>query len=322
MRVGVLGGSSFARRTMVPALARSGAGTVSVLGSRSAETAAEWSQAVGCEGVVGYEQVIDRADVDLVYLPLPAALTGVWARRALEAGKHVLAEKPLAAAWDEARELVELARAQGLLLMENFHFLVHAQWARLRELMNGGAIGEVHLVRSTFGFPPLPPDNIRWKPELGGGALLDAGAYMAKVAQQLLGPGLEVVGASLLEDPSTGVDRYGEAMFRNAGGQVAQVAFGFDYFYQCRLELLGTRGKASSGRVFTAKPGEALTVLVETPGDAREEALPSDDAYANQWRSVAGKLESGDFEPERASALDQARLLDTMRRRGSPERPQ
>jgi len=161
------------------------------------------------------------------------------------------------------------------------------------------------------------PDNIRWKPELGGGALLDAGAYVAKISQLLLGQGLEVVGASLQIDKDTGVDRYGEAMFRNRRGQVAQVAFGFDYFYQCRLELLGTTGKMTSDRVFTAKPDFEPVIRVENSDGVRDERLSADDAYANMWRHFAQVLDSGEYVPEAEILLDQARLLDGIRQQAN-----
>ena len=313
LRIGVMGCSGFARRTMVPALLRSQAGDLAAVASRSAEKASTWARELGCPGLAGYDRLLEREDIDVVYLPLPAALNEEWAPKALAAGKHLLVEKSFATRLEAARRIVEQARARNLLIRENFHFSGHSQWARLRSFMDSGEIGEVHLVRSTFGFPPLPRDNFRWQAELGGGALLDAGAYVAKVSQLLLGAGLEIRGAALQMDAETGVDRYGEAMFRNGRGQVAQVAFGFDYFYQCGVELLGTRGKVSSGRVFTAKPEDIPRLRIEIPGDSREERLPPDDAYANMWRNFAETVAGGDYREEWDLLLDQARLLEGVR---------
>jgi predicted dehydrogenase len=313
MRIGVMGGSQFARQTMVPALLRSGAGKLMAVASRSAATAAEWAAECDCAGVEGYTALLARDDIDVIYIPLPTGLHAEWCTKALLAGKHLLVEKSFAGSHAEVRQLVELARSRGRLVMENFHFPVHSQWARLSSFMTSGEIGQVHLVRSTFGFPPFPPDNIRWQLELGGGALLDAGAYVAKLSQLLLGQELIVTGASLQVDLPTGVDRYGAAMFQNRRGQVAQVAFGFDYFYQCRLELLGTKGKMSTDRVFTAKPGFQPVVHIETESGIRQETLSMDDAYANMWDHFAGVLASGSFHKAREAVLDQARVLDRIR---------
>ena len=231
----------------------------------------------------------------------------------MQAGKHILVEKSFAATAAGAEAMLALARRNNRLVAENFLFQTHSQWARFRSYMDSGEIGAVHLVRSTFGFPPLPRDNFRWNPELGGGALLDAGAYMAKVAQLLLGPELEVRGAAWMMDAATGADVYGEAMLRNSRGQIAQVAYGFDYFYQCRVELLGTKGKVSLGRVFTAPPDFAPVLCIETPTGVFNETLPPDNHYVNMWRWFAGAAAAGNYAEHWAAVSRQARLLEAIR---------
>ena len=164
-----------------------------------------------------------------------------------------------------------------------------------------------------FAVPPLPPANFRWNKALGGGALLDTGAYMAKVSQLLLGSGLEVVGACQRMDDGTGVDIYGEAMFRDGRGRVAQVAYGFDYFYQCRVELLGTKGKLSTNRVYTAPPGFEPVIHIETAAGARELRIPADNHYVNMWAWFAREVRGRQYTPHWDNLRDQARLLDGMK---------
>lgn len=316
LRVGVMGCSSFARRAMIPALIESEAAELVCVASRSASKAEETAGLFGCAAVGSYEALLERTDIDAVYMPLPTGLHEEWCTKALDAGKHLLVEKSFAADYQSAERMVALARKQNCLVFENFQFQTHLQWAEIMKRMTSGELGDVHLVRSTFGFPPLPKDNFRWNKELGGGALLDAGAYMAKVSQLLLGTGLEVTGASLQFDPETGVDKYGEAMFRNKAGQTAQVAFGFDYFYQCCVELLGTKGKLSSGRVFTAPPGFAPVLTIENQGETNEVALPPDNHYVNMWNWFAGEFNGGDFSGHWEILLDQARLLGAIKETG------
>ena len=269
-----------------------------------------------CDAVTGYEELLEREDMDAVYMPLPTGLHEEWCTKALHADKHVLVEKSFAADYESAERMVLLARRRNSLVVENFQFQTHRQWAAIRDRMHSGELGEIHLVRSTFGFPPLPKENFRWNKSLGGGALLDAGAYTTKAAQLLLGTGLEVLGASLQFDPDAGVDAYGEAMFRNASGQVAQVAFGFDYFYQCRVELLGTKGKLSTNRVFTAPPEFEPTMLIETPKGAEEVSLPADNHYVKMWKEFAKEVQSGEYNDLWKLLLDQARLIDRVREVG------
>lgn len=298
---------------MIPALLACDEFELIAVASRSAEKANEFADEFGCEAVAGYEKLLERDDIAAVYMPLPTGLHEEWCMRVLEAGKHLLVEKSFAQSLESADRMLEIAQAKNLLVFENFHFQTHSQWAEIMRYLNSGDLGDVQLVRSTFGFPPLPKDNFRWSKELGGGALLDAGAYVAKVSQLLLGTGCEVLGASRKFDDETGVDIYGEAMFRDANGRVAQVAYGFDYFYQCRVELLGTKGKLSTNRVFTAKPDYEPVFLIERQGGSEEITLVADDAYRNMWKWFAGEVGRGDYLPHWDVLRDQARLVDSMR---------
>jgi predicted dehydrogenase len=308
-----MGCSSFAQRSMIPALQECADTELVCVASRMQEKACEVGAQFDCDTVAGYSALLERDDLDVIYMPLPTGLHEEWCTKVLEEGKHLLVEKSFAMDLASAERMLAVAKKNNCLIFENFQFQTHSQWAKIKEYMNSGKLGEVHLVRSTFGFPPLPKDNFRWNKELGGGALLDAGAYMCKVSQLLLGTGLEVLGASLQMDEETGVDRYGEAMFRNASGQVAQVAFGFDYFYQCRVELLGTKGKLSTNRVFTAPPGFEPVLTVEKLDGTEEIKLPADNHYVNMWRWVASEIHAGDFSSHWNILFDQARLLEQIR---------
>jgi len=290
--------------------------TLVCVASRDMAKAEETAALFSCDAVEGYDDLLSRADLDAVYMPLPTGLHAEWASKTLMAGKHLLIEKSLASDLETATAIMSLARRQGLLVMENFQFQTHRQWRWIKGFVASGELGDVHLVRSTFGFPPLPKDNFRWNPELGGGALLDTGAYMAKVSQQFMGRDLEVIASCLSYDDDTGVDLYGEAMFRNGLGQVSQVAFGFDYHYQCRLELLGTQGKLSTGRIFTAPPGVPTTMTVESREGSRDITLEADNHFANMVTWFAREAAAGNYEPHWQDGLDQARLIDQMRMLG------
>ena len=309
-----MGCSSFAERAMIPALIQSELAELVCVASRLPEKSAILAGKFGCRSVSGYEGLLDCDDVDAVYMPLPTGLHEEWCKKALKAGKHLLIEKSFAMDLASAQRITNVATEQNLLVVENFQFQTHSQWAKIKQLIGSGEIGDVHLVRSTFGFPPLPKDNFRWNRDLGGGALLDTGAYVVKVSQLLLGAEISVLGAALTKDPETNVDLYGEAMFRNSSGQVAQVAFGFDYFYQCRVELLGTKGKLSAGRVFTAPPGFEPTLQIEKQSGTTELKLSADNHYLNMWNQFAGDVMRCDYSGHMQNLMNQARVLDEITR--------
>jgi hypothetical protein len=162
LRLGVLGCASIARQ-FVRDLTPSDAVHIVAVGSRNADTAAAFAAACGIGRHHGsYEALLTDAELDAVYLPLPNSLHAEWAIRALESGKHVLCEKPLALGRDEAAALFEAARRHDVLLLESLPYLFQPQTRDLRALLDAGAIGAVRSVQASFGFTlPSAGDNIR-----------------------------------------------------------------------------------------------------------------------------------------------------------------
>ncbi len=318
LRIGVMGCAEFASRAMIPAFIDCKEVSLIAVASRTESKVNKLSLQFGCEGLVGYETLLDREDIEAIYMPLPTGIHEEWVKKTIEAGKHILVEKTFAESYESASALVDLARKKNCLIIENFLFPHHSQHAWVLDKVSKGEVGDIHLLRSTFGFPPLSETNFRYNPSLGGGALLDAGAYVVKTAQIFLGNGLELLGATLKYDEKTGVDIYGDAMLRNSKGQVAQVSFGFDYFYQCNYELLGTKGKLVVDRAFTPPPGFQPSVRIEHQGDMKNISLSADNHYVNMSRFFANTVRSGSNWAEHYdSLLRQAELIDAIRKEGS-----
>ncbi len=250
-------------------------------------------------------------------MPLPTGLHHEWVIKTLEAGKHILVEKSFAQSYKSARTLVDLAQAKELLILENFLFPHHSQHRWVTELIARGKLGEIQLLRSTFGFPPLSKDDFRYNRDLGGGALLDAGAYVVKAATLFLGDDLTLLGAALKYDDEHRVDFYGDAMFKNPNGQVAQVSFGFNYYYQCHYELLGSKGKLIVDRAFTPPPGFRPVARLEYQDREQKFTLPSDNHYVNMLRFFASTVRyKQDFSTHWNALLRQAKLLGMIREVG------
>ncbi len=313
--IGVMGCADVAWRVMLPAMVESAAVRAVTVASRDPNKAARFAERFSCAAVVGYEALLERADVEAVYIPLPTGLHEEWVTKSLMAGKHVLVEKSLAMDYQSAQSICRLAHEKGLLLMENFMFSHHAQHKQVEDFIRNGSLGEVRMLRSTFGFPPLPADNIRYSRQLGGGALLDAGAYVVKASTLFLGDGLRLLGAHLKIDRRFGVDVQGSAMLKNANGQVAQIAFGFDHYYQCRYELLGAGGKLTVDRAFTAPPHFRPTIRLEQQDHEQTYTVRADNQAANIISFFAATIKAkGDFAVHRREILEQARLLDLIRK--------
>ncbi len=239
---GVLGSARIAQRCMIPALKRSRNGRIVSLGCRSEERA----QSLALEHEIpracsGYEEVLENPAVDAVYIPLPNHLHCEWTLKALQAGKHVLCEKPLARNGEEAQRMVEEAKARGKLLMEGLMYRFHPRSRRIKSLVAEGLIGEIRLVRSAFCFLHPDPQDSRFRPEMGGGALLDVGCYGVSLARWILGAEPEIVQGSAQYGP-TGVDLTFVGILRFPRGEMAIVEASFVTALQQTFSVVGTRG--------------------------------------------------------------------------------
>ncbi len=293
LRLGLLGCAGFARAKMLRALPHTPEVRLTACASRDRAKAESYAKEFGGTAVQGYEALLAREDVDAVYVPLPNSLHHPWALAALHAGKHVLLEKPLTPTRAEAAELFAAARASGLVLMENFLFLQHAQTRAVRTLVDEGAIGSPRLLTSAFGVPPRPDGDIRLDPALAGGALLDLGTYPVRAAGLLLGHPLEVTGATLHQDPVTGVDVRGAALLTAPDGRLAQLSFAFGTSYRSYYELWGTEGRVVVERAFTAPPDAVPHITLDRGGRTEQLALAPDDQYAGTWREFARRVRTG-----------------------------
>jgi dTDP-3,4-didehydro-2,6-dideoxy-alpha-D-glucose 3-reductase len=313
VKIGVLGCASVAERLMIPAINASGVFKLAAIASRDLTKAESFAKRFGGEPLGSYEALIGKAGIDAVYIPLPTGLHAEWAAKALAAGKHVLIEKSLASNLTEVTDLVALAKKNKLALWENFMFEHHSQMQFIHSKITDGAIGELRCVRASFGFPPFSDkNNIRYKKSLGGGALLDAGAYTVKISQLILGMELEVKAANLMYDDELGVDIFGGAFLSNQRGLFSEVAFGFDHFYQCNLELWGSLGKLTAERVFTAAPGFQPKVVLEKQNERYELTLPADNHFVEILKVFHEAIVSNQFETNYDKLISQAKIIQNI----------
>jgi NDP-hexose-3-ketoreductase len=319
IHIGVLGCSRFAQRSLIPALQeRSDCFKVVGIGSRNAEKANQFAAEFKTTPYPSYEALLSASGVQAVYIPLPNALHAEWVDRALDRGLHVLVEKSLACSAKDVRRLCEKAEASGCVLIENFQFRFHRQLKVLLEILAEGRIGALRCVRAQFGFPPFPDaDNIRYQASLGGGALLDAGAYTIKIAQILLGPDVHVAAAALHRDEARGVDLWGGGFIRQSNGPLfAEVAFGFENYYQCGVELWGSKGKLTTNRLFTAPPGYAPEIVIETLSGREVVTVEPDNHFHNMLQHFhALILDPTKAADEYRQNVCQAELVEQLRRK-------
>lgn len=314
LRFGILGCADIAWRRTLPAMVDEPSVRVVAVASRDRDKAAAFADRFGGAAVTGYDDLLARDDVDAVYVPLPTGLHAEWVGHALASGRHVLSEKPLSTDHDSTRRLLDTAAAMGLLLWENLTFVHHTQHRVIRELVTAGDLGDVQNVTATFGIPPLPPADIRYRPELGGGALLDLGPYVAQTAVLHLGPDLEPLASSVRVDSDSGVDVSGDALLRSPSGVTAHLTYGFTHQYQSAYTIWGTRGRLVLERAYTPPPDWTPTIRIHRQGDVEERVLPAENQFGNSVRNFAEVVRLGEPRPmDAVNILRRADLLDRLR---------
>lgn len=287
LRLGILGCANIAKQ-FARDVAPSETARVVAVASRNEDTAAAFAGAFGIARHHGsYEALLDDRDVDAIYLPLPNSLHARWAIEALERGKHVLCEKPLALGVDEARAMFEAALRRRSMLVEAYPYRFQPHMAATLRLLADDAIGAVRSVQASFGFTLLNRDgNIRMNAELGGGALLDAGSYPVSFIRYVMGAAPRRVHADATWT-GTGVDISTMATLHYADGRRAQMSCAMDAANHRRATIAGTEG------------------TIETEYLNHTSALPAGDRYGylvNELRVRRGVANTVPFEEVAADA--------------------
>lgn len=314
-RIGILGAADIAFNRFLPALEKVQGVQCAGVASNSPDKLKRFVDKYNIHVYESYDEVIQDENVDCIYVPLPPVFHYEWAKKALLAGKHVFLEKPSTISAEQTRELVGLAGSMGLVLQENYMFQYHAQLADIEKIIASGELGKLRLVRTSFGFPRRAGGDFRYVKELGGGTMLDNGGYTIKLINRLLGRSTRLVASRLDYDEETGVDIFGTAEFMNADGVLAQAAFGMDCQYQCSLELWGSKGRLTTGRIYTTPDGFVPTALIETGAGSRSIELASCDAFEESIKMYLRAVDDDSVRADMAQELvRQAEFVDAVRK--------
>lgn len=276
---------------------------------REQAKAQTFTKQYGGEIIVGYEALVSSDKIDAIYIPLPPALHHQWAKLALQNDKHVFVEKPSTTSLVDTMDLITVASEKQLALHENYMFVYHSQLEDIQSVVKSGEIGDVRLYRITFGFPRRAANDFRYNKNLGGGALLDAGGYCLKYANWLLGGDAHVVTAQANYIDEFEVDMYGSATINNAEGLIAQVAFGMDNDYRCDIEIWGSKGTITSGRILTAPEGFVPSYTIKKNQDIETRLLSADDAFLKSIQRFIDCVEKATVRQEEYELLNKQEEL-------------
>ena len=285
---------------LIPAIRGAGGNQLEAVASRSQETAEAYAREWNIPRTFGsYETLLSDPDIDVVYNPLPNHLHAEWSIKALQAGKHVLCEKPLALDVSEVVRMQAAARQYGRVLAEAFMYRHHPQTMKAKELVESGRLGALRTLHGSFSFPLTREDDYRWDASMGGGSLWDVGCYPINFMRYLVGEEpLEVFGWQVLG--KGGCDETFIGQMRFPGDILAQFDCSFQAPFRTGLEIVGSEAVLTIPHPF--KPGKKGELLLEQNERVENIHTPSQDLYRGEVEDIHAAILLG--KPARVSLQD------------------
>ncbi len=241
IKFGIIGCSEIANNSTIPAILESKNAKIGIIGSRSLKKAKTFAEKFHCKNFGTYEEVLEDNNIDAVYISVPVGLHKEWSIKAAKAGKHVLCEKSSSTTYLDSLKMVQEAKKNKIRIMEGFMFRFHPSHKKVKEIINSKKIGKVYSFFGRYGFPNPPKNNIRFKKDLGGGILNDAGCYPICASRIIFGrEPIGVLCQSTLD--KNGIDVKTTIHLKYSDSQFAQIITGYGLFYQSSYSLWGSNG--------------------------------------------------------------------------------
>jgi predicted dehydrogenase len=283
VRWGIMSTADIGATKVIPAMQNSTHCDIQAVASLSLKKATALATKLRIPKMFGsYEELLDCAEIDAVYIPLPNHLHVPWSIKALEAGKHVLCEKPIALSATEAQKLLNSSKKHpNLKIMEAFMYRHHPQWQKARDLATAGEIGSLQTIQSFFSYYNTDPNNIRNMANIGGGGLMDIGCYTISLARFIFGAEPQKVCGLMEYDPKLEVDRLTSAILDFGGGTSTFTCSTQLAPYQ-RVNIFGTEGRIEIEIPFNAPPDQPCRMWCQTRDQTEEISFPICDQYTIQ----------------------------------------
>lgn len=315
IRWGILSTANIGVQKVIPAIQLAENCEVIAICSRNYETARKAASKLGIAKAYGsYDELLADEEIDAIYNPLPNHLHVVWTIKALEAGKHVLCEKPIGLDTAEAIHLKEVAaNYPKLKVMEAFMYRFHPQWVKVKQLVDEGVIGELKAVQSFFSYFNADPENIRNQADIGGGALMDIGCYCIQFPRFLFATEPERAVGLIDRDPAMKTDRITSAMLDFGGGLSSSFTCSTQMQPFQRAQVVGTKGRIEIEIPVNAPPKEATKVTLFSGVETKEMLFGPADQYTLQAEAFANAiLNDTDVPTSLDDAIGNMKVIDAI----------
>jgi xylose dehydrogenase (NAD/NADP) len=275
-------------KALIPPLRISKRNKLLAVASRTKDKADAYAREMKIQrGYGSYEALLNDPEIDVIYNPLPNHLHTEWTIKAVEAGKHVLCEKPLALSLAEVDAIAEAAKKHGRIVAEAFAYRSHPQTRKVKEMIENGKLGTLKMVHGSFTFLLTNPEDVRWKPEMGGGSIWDVGCYPLSFTRCILGAEPQEVFGWQVTSP-TGVDEVFAAQLRFPGEIFFQLNCSFKIPSHEYMEIVGDEATLSVPRPFNS--GVRKTIYLTREGKTSAIVVKGPDPYQAEVEEFADSI--------------------------------
>ncbi|OCX53086.1 NAD-binding protein [Mucilaginibacter sp. PPCGB 2223] len=315
VRWGILSTAKIGLKQVIPAMQKSRLIEVAAIASRDASKAKQAADGLKiAKAYDSYEALLADPDIDAVYNPLPNQLHVPYAIKALQSGKHVLCEKPIGMDASDAQKLIEAAQQYPKLkVMEAFMYRFHPQWQKAKAIVEQGLLGEVKTIHAFFSYFNADANNIRNKPETGGGALMDIGCYCISFPRFIYGSEPEKVVATAYFDAVLKTDTLTSGILDFGGGKSATFTCSTQLEPYQRVHIFGTKGKLEIEIPVNAIPGKKARLWLQTNREIKEIKIEKVNQYTLQGEAFSKAiLHDTPVPAPLTDALDNMRVIDAI----------
>lgn len=314
VRFGIMSTAKIGREKVIPAMQKGKHTEVVAIASRSKESAQATADALGIPTVHdSYEKLLADKNVDAVYIPLPNHLHVEWAIKAMEAGKHVLCEKPMGLNDDQVNSVINAtATWPDVKVMEAFMYRFHPQWIEAKRLVDTGEIGDLVTIQTFFSYFNADPGNIRNKADMGGGGLMDIGCYPVSLSRFIFNAQPRRAFGWMDKDPEFGTDRTFSGML-DFNGRIATFTCSTQMAGHQRVTIVGTEGRIEILIPFNAPPDEPCKLTLQQGKEERTVTFDVCDQYTLQGDAFAKAILNDEPVPTSImDAFDNQHAIDAL----------
>ncbi len=314
--IGVIGCYNIAKSSVLPAIVDSKNSKLVFVGSRSRKKAKKFASTFNCNNYGNYDDVLENADVDAIYVSLPIGLHEEWTIKAAKLRKHIICEKSISDSLESARKMVNQCKKNNVRLMEGLMFRFHPQIKYVLKQIQNKSLQNIYAFTGFYGFPHIPKNDIRFKKKLGGGILNDAGCYPICASRIIFDEEPLSVLCKMNIDKKSNVDVQSSLFLKFSKSKIAHISVGYDLSYLGTYEIWAQNKSIKLWRAYNIPPNENAKISITKKMQTMNIEIPASNHFITMIESFSSEIlniKKTDFNWEK-DIINQSRVLEAARK--------